>query len=651
MTEPYKTSRLLTLVTVVLVVAVLYLARDVLIPFALAALISFLLAPLVVRLERFFGRVASVVVVVLLTCGVLGGIGYLVAGQLTQLAGMLPEYRANIAAKLGVLRGGAIEKAQEAVKQIEADLQAQQAAEDEAKREREQQAGAETGPPLAGGTDDVKPVPVEVLEPEPSPLDMLAAALGPLLGPLGTGGMVIVLILFMLLARADLRDRVVRLMGLGRITLTTQALDEVGERVSRYLLMQTLINCIHGVAVAVGMFFLDVPNFLLWGLLSAVLRFIPYVGPWIAAAMPVLVSLAVFDNWTQPLLVVGYFVVLELLSNNALEPWLYGSSAGVSPFAVIVTAIFWTWLWGPIGLLLATPLTVCMVVVAKHAAQLRFISILLGEESVLEPHTRFYQRLVAMDHEAAAEVCEKQLQQRTPLIDVYDQVLIPALGLAEMDRHRDELDERRAQFLHSSLRDMIEELADTAARRPAAAGSGSPPPEPGQPATRFAGGNGRQDVAAPPPPAPVLAADFNVLVVPARDEADELVGAMLAQLVRASGGKCEAVSMLARASGMIDLVQQSAPDLVCISAMPPSALSQARHVYKRLVTRFPDLPILIGLWNGAQPVAQVQERIGSTGDTPVVTTLRGCLEELDRMARLRPDRARHRPEAGAAKGA
>jgi predicted PurR-regulated permease PerM len=293
--SPRKPSRVPILVAAILVVAVLYFAKDVLVPFALASLLSFFLAPLASRLERFVGRVASVILVVGLACGVLGGITFLVAGQLTDLALMLPKYKQNITSKLEQFRGGALEKASEAVKEIGQDLESRQAS-----RATEQAVRVAGGLPEKDG-----PVSVEVIQPKPTTLEMLAGAFGPLLGPLATAGMVIVLILFMLLERENLRDRLIRLTGRGRIQVTTQAMNEAGDRVSRYLLMQTLINTIHGVAVATGMFFLDVPNFLLWGLFSAVLRFIPYVGPWIAAAIPILLSLAVFDNWTTPLMVIG----------------------------------------------------------------------------------------------------------------------------------------------------------------------------------------------------------------------------------------------------------------------------------------------------------------------------------------------------------
>jgi hypothetical protein len=453
--------------------------------------------------------------------------------------------------------------------------------------------------------------------------------------------MVLVLILFMLLAREDLRDRIIRLMGRGKLQVTTQAMNEAGVRVSRYLLMQSLINTIHGVAVATGMYFLDVPNFLVWGLFSALLRFIPYVGPWLAASMPILLSLAVFDNWTQPLLVMGYFVALEVISNNVLEPWLYGASAGVSPLAVIVTAIFWTWLWGPIGLLLATPLTVCLVVMGKYVPQLNFINILLGDEPALEPHIRFYQRILALDQEDAAEVAEAFLEERGSLVEVYDVVLIPALRLAEMDRHRGDLDERRVQFLHAALRQMIEDLGELAAR------IDEQEQEDGRRSSRRAKAHEAQEdrerpvaksgvdtsfLPASPHPVPAFLPDLFVLCLPARDEADELVAEMLAQVVRRAGARGEAASVTSLSSEMTALVEQRDADIVCISALPPSAAAHARYLCKRLISRFPDLELVIGLWRATGDLERARERVSCLPTTPLVTTLQDALAELAQIA-------------------
>jgi hypothetical protein len=407
--------------------------------------------------------------------------------------------------------------------------------------------------------------------------------------------------------------------------------------------MQTLINTIHGVAVATGMFFLDVPNFLLWGLFSAVLRFIPYVGPWIAAAIPILLSLAVFDNWTTPLMVIGYFVFLELLSNNLLEPWLYGSSAGVSPLAVIVTAIFWTWLWGPIGLLLATPLTVCIVVMGKYIPALHFINILLGDEPVLEPHFRFYQRLLAMDQEEAFEVAENFLKETGSVIAVYDKVIIPGMGLAEMDRHEGNLEEHRVQFIHVALRQMIEDLGELEVKAR----------EKNERKDRKEKSDEPETAMPPLPELPQVSPDLYVLCLPARDEADQIVAEMLAQVLRVAGARSDAISVTALSSEMGDLVPQRRAGLVCISALPPSAATQARYLCKRIGARFPELPIVVGLWNAKGDLERARERVGCGEAVRVVTSLADAVATIDGVVRTRratatgPEQAEPRQVAGA----
>ena len=277
---------------------------------------------------------------------------------------------------------------------------------------------------------------------------------------LGSTGIVIILVVFFLVRREDLRDRFIRLVGKGQVTVTTQMLEDAATRVSRYLSMQFLINATFGISVGIGLYLIGVPNAILWGILAATLRFIPYIGPWIAAAMPIGLSMAISTGWVAPILTVGLFVVLELFSSNVMEPWLYGKNTGVSAVAVLVAAVFWTWLWGLVGLLLATPLTVCLLVIGKHVPQLSFLDILLGNEPVFEPKKRVYQRLLAGDQEEATELVDDDLENK-PLVEVYDTVLIPALALtAETDWHRGELDEGRHKFILQSLKEMIQERGE-----------------------------------------------------------------------------------------------------------------------------------------------------------------------------------------------
>ena len=237
------------------------------------------------------------------------------------------------------------------------------------------------------------PLPVEVVEPEPQPLQVLRTIIGPLIEPLATGGIIVVVVIFMLIKREDLRDRFIRLVGASDLHRTTEALQDAGKRVGQYLLMQLIVNATYAMPIGIGLWVIGVPNALLWGLLALVLRFVPYIGPIIAAIFPIVLALAVDPGWTMLIWTVALFVAVELISNNVVEPWLYGSRTGLSPVAIIVAAIFWTWLWGPLGLLLSTPLTVCLVVLGRHVPQFQFLDVLFGSEPVLEPHEALYQRL------------------------------------------------------------------------------------------------------------------------------------------------------------------------------------------------------------------------------------------------------------------
>lgn len=330
-------------------IATLYFARTILIPLALAALFTFLLSPLVTRIERWIGRIAAVLVVVAMIFTVTSITGWVLTRQFVDLATKLPDYKVNIQTKLRSFKvptGGAVSRLSQTVEELKKDLPG---------------AASPTVIATLGKPESATiPAPAQVVETrKASPMELAQSVIAPLLGPLGTGALVSLLVICMLLQREDLRSRLIRLIGQGRIGATTRAMDDAGARVSRYLLMQLVVNVTYGIAIAVGLYFIGVPNAVLWGVFATVMRFIPYIGPWIAAAFPVMLSLAVSTSWTMPLLTIGLFIVLELLSNNLMEPWLYGSSTGVSSIALIVAAVFWTWLWGPVGLVLATPLTVC----------------------------------------------------------------------------------------------------------------------------------------------------------------------------------------------------------------------------------------------------------------------------------------------------
>ncbi len=453
--SPAPTGTLLGVL--VTAVAALYFGQEILMPVALAILLSFALAPVVMRLRRWrLGRVPSVIGVVALMFVLIIGFGMVVGTQLVDLANNLPSYEQNIRAKIRSLRGaaaggGIVDQASEMLRDLSKEL-------DEATQQRT--AGVvESRTQPEGGIDVVRPIPVEIHEPQPTPWSEIQNLLGPLVAPIGTAGIVLVFVIFMLLQREDLRDRLIRLVGSNDLHRTTEAMTEAANRVSRYLLMQLLINVLYGIPVGIGLFFIGVPNPILWGLLATVLRFIPYVGPFVAATIPIVLSLAVSPGWTEPLLTLGLFVGLELFSNNVLEPWLYGASTGLSPVAIIVAAVFWTTLWGPVGLLLSTPLTVCLVVLGRHVPRLEFLDVMLGNQQVLPDHAKIYQRLLARDPQEAIELAEERLADG-PVADLYDGLMLPALTLAELDRQRGALDTQTQRAISDGIATLVEDLMD-----------------------------------------------------------------------------------------------------------------------------------------------------------------------------------------------
>ncbi len=416
-----------------LVVAVLHWAQAIFVPLCLAILLTFVLTPPVIWLQRRIGRVAAVLVVVTLVFSGLGLAGWGMTRQMSSLSTDLITYRANIRQKVrdvrGVQHGGSVEKLQSTFDQIKKDM------------------GVETAPRSAPS----QPVVVSG-----DPLSGFPAFgwMGSFVGPAGTAGFVIVLVLFMLLEREELRDRLIGLIGHGHLATTTKAFDEAGRRVSRQLLLQTLVNAIYGGIAAVGLWMFGAPYPLFWGAAGAALRFIPYIGPVVASAGPILISLAALPGWTRPLEVAGFYVLLELFTNLVLETVLYAGAAGISQVSLLVSVAFWTWLWGPLGLLMATPLTVCLVVLGKHVPGLSFVATLLSDRPALAPEYGYYQRLLARDVAEAADLVER-FAKTEPAETVYDALLVPALNYAERDRLEDHLSEDDEQAIIDGTRELM----------------------------------------------------------------------------------------------------------------------------------------------------------------------------------------------------
>jgi predicted PurR-regulated permease PerM len=573
------------LVTLIVVIAVLSFADAVLIPLALAILLAFLLSPIVDRLQHWgCNRVIAVVLTTIVAFALVGGLLFVVAGQFVGLVEKLPQYKENLRAKIETLRGpggGSLEKGAEAVKELSEGVQSSAP-------------GTASAPRIAQ---------VQIVPTPPNVLGVMRGFFGPLIGPLGTAGIVVVFVIFMLLQREDLRDRLVRLLGAREMHTTVRAFEDAASRVSRFLLMQTIINTIQGVLVATGLYFLGVPEALLWGALTIVLRFIPYLGPFLAAVGPIALSVAFFDNWTYPLWVVALVVALELISNNVLEPWLYGSSVGVSSFALIVAAVFWTWLWGIAGLFLAIPLTVCVVVMGKYIPQLEFLSVLLSDQPGLEPKERFYQRLLSNDAEDAEDFLEEELEHKS-LLEVCDTIVLPALRFAEQDHDRGAIDENKRRAIIDEIGELAEHLREPEKKK--------------------------QETAAEPP---LLArgVKFTVLCLPAADRADEVAAQLLVRLIELRGIEARAASITALKGEMLDLVDEVKPDAICISATPPAAVIHARYLCKKLRGRVANVPIIVGLWDAHGDMQRANHRLVSTGASKVVTNYAAGMEELAQL--------------------
>lgn len=583
-----RPSFLIVAASFVIVAAALHLARDILIPLALSVLLSFFLGPLVRRFVRWgLPNVAAVLTTVGIAFAVIGLIGWLVSAQLVNLVQELPQYEENIRAKIEAVKSsgpGFFSEAERLVGEIKTEIE-----------EQEEDRAAQ--PP-----SQAKPVPVQIQPPPSTPLQLLRDFAGPLIGPLGIAGIVMILVIFMLLQRDDLRDRLFRLVSGGELNIATQAVDEAGRRITRYLLMQTIINASYGVPIGVGLYLIGVPNALLWGLLATLLRFLPFIGPWIAAIFPVTLSIAVGADWTMPLLTIGLFLVMELISNNVMEPWLYGSSTGISAVALIIAAIFWTWLWGPVGLFLSTPLTVCLLVMGKYIPSLGFFNVILGTEPVLAGEAQFYQRMLAMDPDAMSDLADKYLKNQS-LTGFYDTILVPALSMAERDRHNGRLPENRQQFIFQGTEELIEELIE---RR------------------------------ATPEEAPGREPRMRVLCLPAKDEADELTARMLSHILREHGIAAEFAEVTFSSTALADTLRSGKFDVVCLCAIPPLAVASARKMCRRLRATVPDQRVLVGIWGTRLSATEIKSRLANNCPDLIATNFADALGQLEHAAPAAP---------------
>jgi predicted PurR-regulated permease PerM len=583
-------SRVGPFLVLAVTVLILFFARELLVPFAFALTLAFLLTPAVSRLEaRRVPRVLAVAITGVLALTVICGVGYVVARQLLNVASNLPSYRLQIQQKIASVHSPveqSLQKAFIAVEDISGDLAS----------------GAGTTAPNAQ-QPLAQVQAVRVIDPDRTQLQSTAQLLMHFLRPIGTFGVVIVFTIYLLMKREDLRHRILLLAGMGRIRIMTQALQDAATRISQYLLFQATVNAVYGTLFGFGLFLIGVPNATLWGVLAGILRIIPYVGTATSLILPLIVSVAISSSWVPPLLIIGLFLVLELTCTNFVEPWLFSSRTGISSLALLAMAIFWTLLWGWPGLILSTPLTVCIVVLGRYVPQMSFLHTLLGTDAELSAEALFYERLLAMDQHEAHAVANRFLEGKS-IVQLYDSVLIPALALVEQDRHQGNLDDVRCNFFFLTIGELVAELTDY----------NQQDIDSSAPLTRFS-----------------MQPDFAVVCISASDQADELATQMLVQLMERAA--YQTLHLRASVSSeILDSLANEPNTVIFISALPPFAFSQARNICQRVRSHLPYNRIVIGLWNPTEDPDQAHdlgiERFGNGKPTAVVNTLAKAIRQV-----------------------
>lgn len=579
------------MITVFLAVSSLYLAREVLIPLAMAVLLAFLLALPVSWLERRrVPRVPAVLAVICTIFSAAATIGWIVYGQLHDLAARLPTYKEHLQQRLDGLRlsGGIFDEVQRAFGKLSGNLER--------------------------NAENVQPV--RIVSDAALPFEQIKLVLATSMAPLAGAAIVLVLVIFLLLNREDMRNRLVRLAG-SRLALTTRTLDEVGSRISRYLLLNSLVNGAFGILVAIGLAVVGVECAATWGLLAAVLRFVPYLGPILAASLPIGLAIVQFPgpDWLHPLLAAAVFIVLELITNNVVEPLVYGPSTGVSTVALILSAMFWTWIWGPLGLVLAIPLTVVCAVLGEYVEALEPLAILLSDKPALAGSITYYQRLLANDAEEAATIFEAS-RSASSLLEAYDTVVIPAFVLAQKERESGELLEPEQQFIWQAT----QEIVDDEETRPAVSANS---------AKGAAGSAAEADLASQ------VALNARVVGCAAHDIGDEIALRMLKQaVVVGTYGAFEILPTTLLASEVLSALAANRPDAVCISSVGFQGGQQTRYLCKRIRQNFPEIEIIVGRWGQTGGLDKLAQNLKARGADQVVTSLVDARDALQRLTHL-----------------
>jgi predicted PurR-regulated permease PerM len=595
-----------SLVITAVVVAFLYFGREILVPLALASLLSFVLWPVIQLLRKAgFGRALSVLTAVGLSLAGLVGIGAVMAIQVSDLAGELPRYEANLRDKVRAMKGAsmpstAIEKAADTIQGLQEEL----------KKGGDVPVTIPTNPPtdpmrrglIAPAGNAANPVVVELHEHAPSVLQTYQDLIKPILSPLTTMALVILFLLFILMQREDLRDRLLRLAGSGDLQRSTLAMNDAADRLSRLFLTQLALNSSFGAVIGIALWFIGVPNPVLWGMLAALMRFVPYVGSIVAAIFPIALAAAVDPSWSMVIATAAMFLVAELLAGQVLEPMLYGQNTGLSPVAVVISALFWTLLWGPVGLLLSTPLTVCLVVLGKHVPALEFLAVVLGDEPALAPEQRLYQRLLAGDIGEVSALAEEEL--KTPgLARYYDSVAMKALRMAQLDAERGRLPRDAQDALRATILEVTTDLADYTLDSVPADIQDEALSEQPEPSLKPQSTGPDSQLSIPSLP---------IVCVATRTALDEAAAHLMSQLLTKHGVSTEVI----RPSSTSPLINDGRPGgdtVICLSYFGTDNPFHARFLVRRIKRMAPTTKIIAGFWMLVDDPGKVVEWQKSSG--------------------------------------
>ncbi|MBX9738424.1 MAG: AI-2E family transporter [Beijerinckiaceae bacterium] len=637
-----RDDMLTALVLVAFVIAALWVGRQIFVPIAFAVLLSFVLAPAVLMLRRWrLNRVIAVLLVVVVTFSCIFGLGAVLVRQVSDLTAELPRYQVTINQKITSMREAAsgstfIERASDALRGIGEQIQrSSEKAAAKVERGDERPAPTVESPPA---TPAVQPIPVEVHQPSPTPIQTLQSIASTVLEPLATTGIVMIFVVFILMQREDLRDRLIRLAGASDLHRTTAAIDDAASRLSRYFLALTALNAGFGVVIGIGLSIIGVPSPILWGIVAMVMRFVPYIGAFVAGFFPVALAAAVDPGWSMALWTLALFVVLEPLVGHVFEPLLYGHSTGLSPIAVVISATFWTWLWGPIGLVLATPLTVCLVVMGRHVERLQFLDVILSDAPPLTPTESFYQRMLAGHPSEAADEAEEYLRTK-PLVAYYEEIAMPGLLMAQADVRRGLLEESQQVQIRTTVREIVEDLDDNPLDP--ATDEAEPVDIADRPVTLDKAPATREPIVRLEPSDinEAFSSEAPILCISGRSPLDEAASSILAQLLAKHGLAARIVGPESLSPGQITHLPTEGVAMVCLSYLDADlSASHVRYAVRRIRRRFPKARLLACFWMPQADAAREGELCTIAGGDACATTLSRAIEACVEAAQKKETR-------------